>query len=718
MNIFTHKLFSASLCALMALPATAQLQQRNTTPAKVQQKASIFSTENVNSSRMQLLSAVAKADAVRPYSEYGTVVDIASEDFSKLTTGTPGNPDTNTELTWNNPDNVWITMLDQYTQTPGWGCRGAYSAGGELYIEAGSVNTPMLDVSGYSGICMIQFDCYAASSTVEATSVGIEAAETNGMGPTWDMLGSNILPAVNNEKKTYTYMFYGGGKTTIFNIYNYSNTAILVDNIHVYQIDQTVGTPSEARHRYYHGEDFNLVWNKAKNAESYLIDMYTLNDAGAIDDYLLHDFDTESSDTTYTVENAVSGQTYYYTIRGKKGDNTSIASEQFEVYDVATPVLNDVEASSITEGKYTATWDAVPSAERYNYTALYKRTAAEDGTFNLTNLVFPGMKYNEGSLDSDGNQLVPTYTVKDPDTHSLDLGVLQDADQAGWTARHYAVYKDALAIDGFFYYYSKETCSLESPEFDLSKNNGQFTVNTRLCSENVLWYDDNGNSFNVNPRSMIALFTYDDELDDFVQTESWYVSDLTNDWKDYTHTFTKGTDRSILSAFAVYAPGNLYIENLKIDQDYKAGDTFLDPFYSANFVDSTAIDVPVWKDSEKLNGADIYHQIQSVRTPTEQDQYASSYKRVYSDWSEPTLVTANINGIGKVSLNSTSHATVMVKDNNLVVNNPKGEAVNVYGVNGVQVFSNASGAATVNVPMPQRGTYIIKVGKQSIKFVL
>lgn len=705
---FTHKLFSLGLCAVAVMPATAQVHSREAAPAKAASlTTSVLScaTKDVKPGHFQLLSVAAKADAELPYSQYGEVVEIINEDFSKMTTGSVADPDTDTDISYENTENAWINMKGDYTQEFGWGSHGAYPAGGCLYIEDGQVNTPMLDLSKNDQMFLVQFDAFTQSAGQTSVYTVIEAAETNNMGPSWDILGSNLVPPITSEKQTFTYLFYGAGPTTLINICP-QDIAIFVDNIRVYQIAQTVGTPTAARHRYYHGEDFNLVWNKANNAESYLLNVFTVDDNGD-SIFLLQDFDTQSSDTTYTVRGAESGQVYYYTVQGKKGDKVSMPSEQFEVYDVATPVLNEVTITD--EPKYTATWNAVPSAERYNYTALYRRVADQDGTFTVTDFSFPGMQYNEGT-QIDGEQAVPSYTVANADYHAFTEAVLEDLPQAGWTARNYAVYKDALVIDGFYYYANKETCSLESPEFDLSKNGGEFTVSTRLCSEYL-------QSYNAYPRSIIALFNYDEEADDFVQTETWYISDLNGSWKDYTHTFTQGSDRSIVSVFAVYAPGNLYLENLKLTQDYKSGDNFLDPFFSKQYVEGESITVPVYK-YRKIHGSDVYHTIQAVRTPESQNQYASSYKRVYSDWSTPSLVTANINGIQKTSLNSTRHASLAVEGNSVVVNNPNGEAVTVYGVDGTQVFGNASGDAKVVVPMPQSGTYVFKVGKQSIKFTL
>lgn len=705
MKNFTHTLFSLAALALLSSQAVAQSQSRTQSQRKTP-ASSALTPHATKQGTFRLLSVQPKADTTLPFAEYGEVVDFVNEDFSKMTTGSVGNPDTGTDINYENEDNAWINMSGDYTQMFGWGSHSAFPAGGTLYIEQqGNVNTPLLDLSGNDQMVIIQFDAFTGSASETSSYTQIGAAETNNMGPTWEYLGTEWMPTITSEKTTFTYLFYGAGATTLINI-SPQDASIYVDNIHVYQIRQNVGTPASARHRYYMGEDFNLVWSKVSNADSYVINLYTLDEEGE-PQFLLQDFDTNSSDTTYNVTGATSGATYYYTIQGRSGTRTSIESQTWELYDVAAPVLNPV--NEIADGHFTATWAPVPSAERYNYTALYARTATEDGEMTLTDFHFPGMKYNEGTLIDD-EQAEPSYTVDNADYHSFSEAVLQDLPQAGWTARNYAVYKDALTIDGFYYYWSGDICSLESPEFDLSKNNGEFTVSTSLCAEYLQSYD-------AYPRSMIALFNYDKETDDFVQTESWYISDLNSQWKDYSHTFTQGSERSILSVFAVYAPGNIYLQDLSMKQNYKKGETFLDPFYSQQYVDTTMVNVPV-SNYQKIDRHDVYHTAQSVRTPNEQDPYASSYKRVYSDWSTPKLVASNITGISHTALNSKTHATLTVDGEQIVVNNPTAAPVRVYTLGGVQVSADLSGAAQVRLPMSKGGTYIVRVGSQTIKLAM
>ena len=54
-------------------------------------------------------------------------------------------------------------------------------------------------------------------------------------------------------------------------------------------------------------------------------------------------------------------------------------------------------------------------------------------------------------------------SVDNPTSYTLDRGALADeVGQAGWTVSHYAIYKDALTIDGFWTVEAKSDAGLIS----------------------------------------------------------------------------------------------------------------------------------------------------------------------------------------------------------------------------------------------------------------
>ncbi len=786
MKNFTQKLLAAGACALLFTPASAQFAARekasmlNTnnriTPVMFQNNAGQAKSGKTSDGRMQLLS-VKKAGGLDDYSKYGTVEQIFSEDFSLLTTGSVGNPDLNTslydkytriddygseyEISWYSFNPIYT---HSYDNTSGrWGESNCYPAGGVLYMylydddenvdEAQAhVNTCLIDCSKYQGDVILQFDAYTDAPSKTNAMVALEAAETNGMTATWDQLGRTTLPEVTSEKKTYTVLFRGGGKTTMFNIYSYRyketkisdpiGNSIYIDNVKVYSLNPQVNAPTGLTMKYYQGDKFRLEWNKVEGADKYLVDVYTKNvttngysQVETMGDYLYQD--EEVTDSFMNVTGAANGQIYYYKVRAVKDNHVSMESnEEKRILGVVPP--SDLKADEPADNKFTARWTAVPGAERYNYMAYCVSDITEDKAVDVVNADFEGMKYNEGFIwkEDDTDQTkwyyTPRYSTTDSDKGTKTSSYCALDAIPGWSAYCWQLFTDALVVDGWQTYHNKNNASLQCAAADLSKDGGKFTVTLRQKAECAEGYaDEAGNK--VYAHSALALFNYDEALDDYVQSEVTFISDLNDqEWKDGTYTFTKGTANSIFGVFATYAPANLYINKFRLTQNYKAGEKFYEPFCYKYRVAGYDVDDNGYATDGKeehtdlslsipytsaVNGKDIYQRIQSVRVGSEA-QYYTNATFCESKWSDNTFVTSNAQcGIAEATVAGKS-ASVSMKGDNLVVSNPSGEAVSVYGINGTLLFSAKAGQTSVSMPAPANGTYIVKAGKQSIKVSL
>lgn len=706
---FTKRIAFAGMCVVMLTPASAQLSGR------------VVKAPKSNAAVTASMKPVSKA-AKTPFgfkrvanpTDYGKEVVIVSEDFSKMSTGSEEEPDFDTDMNFEPEDNVWINMYDDFTQTPGWGSTNAYPAGGAIYLdtdgknENGRLTSPLLDLTKNTGIGFIQFDVRRPSIFEDdAEMVVLEAAETRHMGPTWDFLGNVQLPAITPEWQTLTYMFYNCGPSTMFNIVNV-DLPIIIDNVKVFQIEQYAATPVTYKHSDYVGVDdntatFNLRWNKVDGAEGYVLNVYELDNNGEPTKYAVQN--KEVNDTTFTVDNAVSGDIYYYTVSSMKDGHVSIPSSAIEIKDVAAPFVK--VSNEMKDGKYTAEWNNVNGAERYNYISKFKRVADKDGEFTVTSLNLQGLPYRNPENEIE-------FSVDNPDTHTYDLGVLVDeAGQAGWQVKHYAIYKDALTIDAFWTTEAKSDAGLISPEMDLSKDNGKFKVDLKACAEYLQYYE-------AYPQCGVALFNYNEDTKDYVQSELIYAGDykIDGEWKDYSCEFSTGTDRSIVGIYGVYAPGNLYLANVKITQNYKAGEYLYDPFHYDWWVapeedaKSTSLDITV---PAKADKAEVYHQAQSVRLGSAGDQFSSAS---FLESSFSPLQKVGVADVSTAIAGATvnlSGATVRLEGNNIVVNNPKNAPVYVYTMDGAVVASDNSCGSTVSIPAPGHGSYVVKVGKQSVK---
>lgn len=707
MNI-TKKVFLVGALAMLTASAGAQMRDRSAATLPSTTVASMMKAPK-SVERAPRLVSVKKVPA-----DYGKEVDIVKEDFAKMTTGSQDAPDYDTDLNdYEMHDNAWINMLNDFTQTPGWGSHNAYSAGGSIYLEAdnetqGQLNTPMLNVSRNSGICFLQFDARVPEDNEVVEQVVVEAAETYNMQPSWKFLGNTQLPQLTTDWQTYTIQFYEGGEYTLFNIVNYS-APVLIDNVRVFQVDQYVATPTPNPHKNYARVDdntakFDLSWSAVDGAESYVLNVYDKDANGKPQNYIQKD--VEVKDNKFTVDNAVTGTIYYYTVSAKKGEHVSMPSVEVQVKGIVEPVLS--VSSPINGDKYTAEWKNVGGAERYNYISYFKQEATEDCLMEVSKLNLVGMKYDSDDMEVE-------YSVDNPTSYTLDRGALADeVGQAGWTVKHYAIYKDALTIDAFWTVEAKSDAGLISPEMDLSKDGGKFRVNLRACAEYLPAYE-------AYPQAAVALFNYDEEKGDYVQSELIYAGDKTvnGDWKRYDCDFTTGTARSIVGIYGTWAPGNLYLSDVAIHQNYKKGDSFLNPFHYLNWLvpgtgETTSVEVTI---PAKAYEREIYHQAQSVRVKAEGDQFsgATFLESRFSDLQKVGFCPLT-NGVNDAKLN-VSGATVSLAGNNIVVNNPQKAAVALYTLDGMLVASDNSCAEVVTLPVADHGKYVVKVGKQSVKLV-
>ena len=705
---FTKKVFLVGALAMLTASAGAQMRDRSAATLPSTTVASMMKAPK-SVERAPRLVSVRKAPA-----DYGKEVDIVKEDFAKMTTGSQAAPDYDTDLNdYEMYDNAWINMLDDFTQTPGWGSHNAYSAGGAIYLEGdsetqGQLNTPMLNVSRNSGICFLQFDARVPEDNEVVEQVVVEAAETYNMQPSWKFLGNTQLPQLTTDWQTYTIQFYEGGEYTLFNIVNYS-APVLIDNVRVFQVDQYVATPTPNAHKNYSRVDdntakFDLSWSAVDGAESYVLNVYDKDSNGNPQNYIQKD--VEVKDNKFTVDNAVTGTIYYYTVSAKKGEHVSMPSVEVQVKGIVEPVLS--VSSPINGDKYTAEWKNVGGAERYNYISYFKQEATEDCRMEVSKLNLVGMKYDSDDMEVE-------YSVDNPSSYTLDRGALADEiGQAGWTVKHYAIYKDALTIDAFWTVEAKSDAGLISPEMDLSKDGGKFRVKLRACAEYLPAYE-------AYPQAAVALFNYDEEKGDYVQSELIYAGDknVDGDWKRYDCDFTTGTARSIVGIYGTWAPGNLYLSDVAIHQNYKKGDSFLNPFHYLNWFvpgtgETTSVEVTI---PAKAYERDIYHQAQSVRVKAEGDQFsgATFLESRFSDLQKVGFCPLT-NSVNDAKLN-VSGATVSLAGNNIVVNNPQKAEVALYTLDGMLVASDNSCAEVVTLPAAAHGKYVVKVGKQSVKLV-
>lgn len=695
-----------ALAATLTMAATATVSAQQNTQNEVQKltRSVLPQQSKITTAAFSLNKNVANVPLTTVYkaaNPYGEEQQVMFEDFAKMTSGSEATPDTEANIIKDEFEYPWINTKDEYFKQAGWGSGNAYPAGGTVYLDSNPndmahINTPMLNVAANGGIAWIRFKARAKNAG-DNPQVMVEAAETFNMSPSWRMMGSAALPQLSTEWKEYSMFFYGGGEYTLFNIVSVM-APVYIDNIEVFTVKQHIGTPTTLPHTNYEGTSFDANWTPVEGATGYKVNVFTLNKETGKAEYL---FENKPVTTNkFHVIGATSGQTYFYNVAATKDNYTSIPSDKMFVYNLEAPVLKDV--TNLDRNKYTAEWSTVPSAERYNYIAYYDRKADKTGEFVVTNEDFTGVK------DADGN--LTGWTKEDPNPGSYDSYYIPEMKQAGWKGTQYAPYTDYICLDGWQYYHNHQDAGLISPEMDMSKDGGKFTVNVKLAGASTIAIDENNNEFTAYTQAAFALFNYNETTCDYEQAEliypEGYPKAVNGDWKNFTINFTKGSKKSIIGIYAVYADEHLYLDDLKITQKYQAGESLNDPFIFRRWLQEPKVDITI---PAFVGKSDVSHRVTAFKTNSDKNvskQYAES------KFSELKKV-GTANGISNIGL---SKAVVKMEGNNVYVNNINGENVQIYTLDGQLVYNN-KGEKNIRVALTQHGAYIVKVGNKTIKLV-
>ena len=695
-----------ALAATLTMAATATVSAQQNTQNEVQKltRSVLPQQSKITTAAFSLNKNVANVPLTTVYkaaNPYGEEQQVMFEDFAKMTSGSEATPDTEANIIKDEFEYPWINTKDEYFKQAGWGSGNAYPAGGTVYLDSNPndmahINTPMLNVAANGGIALIRFKARAKNAG-DNPQVMVEAAETFNMSPSWRMMGSAALPQLSTEWKEYSMFFYGGGEYTLFNIVSVM-APVYIDNIEVFTVKQHIGTPTTLPHTNYEGTSFDANWTPVEGATGYKVNVFTLNKETGKAEYL---FENKPVTTNkFHVTGATSGQTYFYNVAATKDNYTSIPSDKMFVYNLEAPVLKDV--TNLDRNKYTAEWSTVPSAERYNYIAYYDRKADKTGEFVVTNEDFTGVK------DADGN--LTGWTKEDPNPGSYDSYYIPEMKQAGWKGTQYAPYTDYICLDGWQYYHNHQDAGLISPEMDMSKDGGKFTVNVKLAGASTIAIDENNNEFTAYTQAAFALFNYNETTCDYEQAEliypEGYPKAVNGDWKNFTINFTKGSKKSIIGIYAVYADEHLYLDDLKITQKYQAGESLNDPFIFRRWLQEPKVDITI---PAFVGKSDVSHRVTAFKTNSDRNvkkQYAES------KFSELKKV-GTANGISNIGL---SKAVVKMEGNNVYVNNINGENVQIYTLDGQLVYNN-KGEKNIRVALTQHGAYIVKVGNKTIKLV-
>lgn len=667
------------------------------------------------------------------------------EDFSLMTAGSESEPDTVGTICA--PDGIykfriWQNIDPQYTHWRGWGgafkattfeeCQGkgyTHSAGGTIHLgsrESAKLNTPPLDLMNVvlhndvkdDNIIVLRFRAKVIQNvdpTLATVRFFVEAAETSwyrdGDNPTykgeWDVLRrlTPNITTLSTDWQTYEMVFAGAGHSTILNMgfqvmpasreiaetedYHFG---MLLDDIEVYKMQPYLPIPKVQPHTSFTTDSFVANWSPIEGADSYLLDVYymvvdesvppgPMGQRSMIRKELLQG--QPVTGTNFKVTGINPQYTYYYNVRAVKGAKESYRSLDQAVDGITVPELKGV--SELSSGHYVASWSEVPSAGRYSYMAYHDKRVYQDMEVTIIDEDFTGVK------DLNGN--ATGWTVDNPPTGSYGKAFPRDLNMPGWKMYSYAPCSNYVGFDAWQYINRGESASMQSPELDLSHGGGIINVSMSLYSA----YDKNSNQF---PQVALALFNYNEETERYDQVDLVYPAEETgrpivNNWQDYTVQLKNGSKRSIIALFAVKAPEYLFVDNFKVTQHFKKGESYLAPYFGDLLIDGTsvAVEVPNYVQEDAL-----YHRVKAVK--------ATEHKLMTSAFSPWGLVR---------KATSTSRLTLIepkaqLQDGVLTITNPSKEVVYVYDATGQIIYSNESGEQTIEVELPATSVYVVHIG--------
>lgn len=650
--------------------------------------------------------------------DIGELTLLAEEDFSRLTTGTEDEPDMKTFLNYTMSDieyeYVWNNMKPEYTSGDlQWGCNCGHSAGGVLCFSFSSDDpeanlvTPMMDLSANDGTFVLEFRA-KASKGAEIMMFYAEAADTRNWGPTWDFFDEPaVFDTLYEDWTTYRVVFQKGGPTSICNIYAAGMSGrIYIDDVKIYSLKPYVSTPVLKHHTDFTRNSFTANWEPVEGAESYLLDVWSYDNEGEIL-YTLQDepVNGTSRNITEVDENAV----YFYDVRGVKGDKTSLRPHPYEVFDIVAPEMMAATKGS-EDGVFVSRVKPVEPARGYNFMVMAKRVAEADGPFVITDEQFTGWKHP--SIETEQ----PVWTIDNPNDQTSSLWYPQDINQQGWHGENFMTYKDFLCLDPFFYEMSGEQAAWISPEMDLSKDGGKISVDLKLAGKECQLWDENGNPAGmVIADCLVGLFNWNDEIADYEQVELVRCSDVTTSWKPYHVDLTKGTERSRVAFFAVHSLDNLYIDDILIKQNYKAGEEFYDPFAYRTWLLADAIrqeggDPEEFSYSipQRAFNLDVYDKAQAARIHF--DENNSHDGEAVSGFSGTSYVCNFFSGVKMVENEGNGLASF---DGDLIkVQNPDAENVYIYTADGKMLSLGNKEEITYRAG---NGIFIVRIGSKSVK---
>lgn len=634
---------------------------------------------------------------------FGKESSLLVENFKTLETGSDESPSK-----INNSD------------LPGWEIKNVYSVGGKIYLPSSEskITTPEFPKLKAGENVWFRFKAKSEKPNGGKLFIKIE-----GTGKDIEFVKGDVTistPVKDNWDEYYSF-FYDGTVDSKISIYlDNESSPIYIDDIEIFTVDQYVSTPKMLPHSNYDGKSFIAHWTKPDGAVGYRINVFTVDSkftedenytTSNIKNYLVKDRFTNNN--FFLVEDIDPNENYYYTVTAYNDTTYSILSKRIGVVDVVSPKIEETS----TNGKSIRfKWSPVKGATAYEYSILRKKIFEKDEEVvvseeNMDDLVFPHQvsraEYGDLLVRYASNEILDVFTYYFIRRNKEEYF---DTYYNGWKAAYCTIYKEGyLGLNNvdFIEKQTGEVAKIISPELDLSKDDGKFSLSVKLQSANGLSTRDSRTDFRTQAR--FILKNYNESTCRYEISEIVYTKDVEDYWKTFEVDFSKGTNKSIVEIEVIDSIGvNLYVDDIKITQYYKKGDTAY-----------LLLRESITKSNEGLmlvfdtvsDTAEYIQKVSSIKRVNAEDYYLIGKELVTSGSCEASAgtVTNSINNLQQPEF------SVEVKNNTVYISNTGTYKVSVFTLDGKSVYSGVNkDTHCINLPS---NTYIIHVGNKSMKLV-
>lgn len=592
------------------------------------------------------------------FAQDADVTVVLDEKFDAFTEGTVDAPATTDISTPSYNSKLGQTLT-------GWRGLKVYEAGGALMLaDGGNVQTTYLNTSTNGRNVRISVDvkCRDSYGGAVKVSLGYSFNETI------------VIP--NNEWHTVTIITDKGSSSTYCKIEPFlSVSGIIIDNLKVETSEAFVAAPTANQPSIATSAYFYATWSRVTSATAYLLDVYTKN--GEAKEYLLKD--EEVTTTSKKVEGLEEGKTYYYTVRTKKGEYISDYSNEIEVVEVISNVdaPKGLAATNITASGFTANWEAVAKAAKYEVMLFKTEAIAETTEKKILDEDFS--KVTKGTLSY--------IELGDKLEEYLDAST----NVPGWYAINHCYAAGHIGLSPF-----GSKGSITTPALDLSANKGAGKLTINMAEGSYGTYYEGA-------AVTISLYNGNEETAAETKTVT-----LEENFKEYTVEFTKGTAESYIE-ISYSGSNKLFIDYMNVTTTLNAGDKYTSLVETREVEgNNTSADFSVAFDE---NTTYSYQVIAYVRTVVN-----GEIDLLGSAASEPVEVKYVPTGVNGITNNGES-TSLRVTDGGVVVVLDSPAAINVYGMGG-QMMKSVHGVKGANSISLAPGVAIVKAGNKSYKVVI